>query len=155
MDSRGRSRDQPIDDEARRQQTGCRLAETERVGGDERLALLIGGEERRVRERDREGLAAIREKGQAISSRSLPVTPDPRMKPGTDEATASTSSGWRPASDHGEFSSPTDPGQRDRQPGMLPSQRLQPLDQVENQPSRRSGMAPIALIGAGTTPVGK
>ena len=52
-DLRRGSRNDPVDEDARGQQSGRRLMETQRVGRDERLALRAIGEERRVRQRDR------------------------------------------------------------------------------------------------------
>src|SRR5262249_24603027 len=85
MDSRGRSCDQQVEDEAGRQQTRRGVSETERVGGDERLTLRVGGEESGVRKRNRESLPPIREKGQRDVESLLARDADPRMKSWTDQ----------------------------------------------------------------------
>ena len=64
---------------------GRRRPQAERVGGDERLALGAGGEERRVAQGDRERLAAVREERQGDPEPLGPVDADPRVQARADQ----------------------------------------------------------------------
>ena len=95
---------QPVDDEAGGHQAGGPLAEAERVGGDEGLALRIGREERRVGQGDRERLATVGEE--------RPGDPEPLLvarhrpdgeAPGQIGGTASTRLGVSHRDDHREL----------------------------------------------------